>query len=139
MAALIHHSLDLLGGMLAVVAVLFTLKETREESLSAGISRLIATGVSFALCLVYLLFFPFHAEGMALLIGIATVIMIELGRRSEIVTAGITISVVMIVLVLSPAFAWHQPLMRLLDTAVSIVVALMFAQAGSFLFGLKPE
>jgi hypothetical protein len=38
----------LLGGMWAAVATLFVFRETREGSLSAGISRLIATCVSFA-------------------------------------------------------------------------------------------
>jgi len=45
----------LLGGMWATVATLFVFRETRANSLAAGISRLIATGVSFALCLAYLL------------------------------------------------------------------------------------
>ena len=44
---------DLLGGMWAVVATVFVFRETRVSSLSAGTARLIATCVSFALCLLY--------------------------------------------------------------------------------------
>ena len=53
----------LLGGMWATVATVFVFRDTRTSSLAAGISRLIATGVSFALCLAYLLIFPFHPAG----------------------------------------------------------------------------
>ena len=43
----IDHSDTLLGGMWAAVATLFVFRETREGSVSAGVSRLIATCVSF--------------------------------------------------------------------------------------------
>jgi uncharacterized membrane protein YccC len=85
---------DLLGGMWAVVATVFVFRETRVRSLSAGFARLVATCVSFALCLFYLLLFPFTPVGMAVLIGIGTVAMALLGRRDDIVTAGITTAVV---------------------------------------------
>src|SRR6476661_83648 len=81
---------DLLGGMWAVVATVFVFRETRVRSLSAGIARLLATCVSFALCLLYLLLFPFTPLGMAALIAIGTLVMALLGRREDIVTAGIT-------------------------------------------------
>lgn len=70
---------DLLGGMWAVVATVFVFRETRVSSLSAGVARLIATCVSFALCLLYLLIFPFTAVGLAALLGIGTAIMTLLG------------------------------------------------------------
>ena len=54
----------LLGGMWATVATVFVFRETRASSLAAGVSRLIATGVSFALCLAYLLALPFHPAGL---------------------------------------------------------------------------
>src|SRR5258707_1123252 len=47
---------DFLGGMWAVAATVFVFRETRLRSLSAGIARLIATCVSFALCLLYVAF-----------------------------------------------------------------------------------
>jgi hypothetical protein len=59
---------DLLGGMWAVVATVFVFRGTRVGSLSAGTARLIATCVSFALCLLYLWVFPFTALGLAALI-----------------------------------------------------------------------
>src|SRR5215472_4743983 len=58
----------LLGGMWATVATVFVFRDTRASSLAAGISRLIATGVSFALCLAYLVVLPFHPVGLAALL-----------------------------------------------------------------------
>src|SRR5258708_21022806 len=66
---------DFLGGMWAVVATVFVFRESRLGSLSAGIARLIATCVSFALCLLYLSFFPFIPVGVAVLISIGTLAM----------------------------------------------------------------
>ncbi len=66
----VDESSDFLGGMWAVVATVFVFRETRLGSLSAGIARLIATCVSFALCLLYLSLFPFTPVGMAALIAI---------------------------------------------------------------------
>jgi uncharacterized membrane protein YccC len=122
---------NLLGGMWAVVATVFVFRDTRDQSLFAGISRMIATCVSFALCLVYLLFLPFNPAGMAALIGIGTLSAMLLGRRNEIVTTGITTAVVMVVAALSPADAWRQPLLRLLDTIVGVTVGHTFAWTGS--------
>ncbi|HEX9461204.1 MAG TPA: FUSC family protein [Alphaproteobacteria bacterium] len=125
---------DLLGGMWAVVAAVFVFRETRVRSLSAGIARLIATCVSFALCFLYLLLFPFTPVGMAALIGIGTVAMALLDRRDDIVTVGITTAVVMVVAAMSPEDAWHQPLLRLADTIVGIAVGVACKWLGSFLF-----
>jgi hypothetical protein len=63
---------DLLGGMWAVVATIFVFRESRESSLSAGLARLIATCVSFVLCLAYLFIFPFTPFGLGVVIGIGT-------------------------------------------------------------------
>src|SRR5713226_8813807 len=125
---------DLLGGMWAVAATVFVFRETRRRSLSAGADRLIATCVSFALCLLYLSFFPFTPVGMAALIAIGTVVIALLGRRDEIVTVGITTAVVMVVAAMSPADAWQQPLLRLADTLVGIAVGVACKWVGSFLF-----
>src|SRR6266852_4177737 len=51
----VDESSEFLGGMWAVVATVFVFRESRLRSLSAGIARLIATCVSFAVCLLYLL------------------------------------------------------------------------------------
>jgi uncharacterized membrane protein YgaE (UPF0421/DUF939 family) len=125
---------DFLGGMWAVVATVFVFRETRLGSLSAGIARLIATCVSFALCLLYLLLFPFTPVGMAALIAIGTMVMASLGRRDDIVTVGITTVVVMVVAAMSPSDAWQQPLLRLVDTIVGIAVGVACKWVASFLF-----
>src|SRR5215469_2909796 len=109
---MINRDSDLLGGMWAAVATVFVFRSTREDSWSAGVTRLIATSVSFALCLLYLWFFPFTVAGMAVLIGIGTLAMMLLDRRDDIVTTGITTVVVMVVAAISPLNAWHQPVLR---------------------------
>jgi uncharacterized membrane protein YgaE (UPF0421/DUF939 family) len=126
---------DFLGGMWAVAATVFVFRESRARSLSAGIARLIATCVSFALCLLYLSLFPFRPVGMAALIGLGSVAMALLGRRDDIVTTGITIAVVMVVAAMSPEDAWHQPLLRLADTVVGIAIGVACKWAGSLLLG----
>jgi chromate transport protein ChrA len=65
----------LLGGMWAVVATVFVYRLRYHESRSAALSRMAATLLSFVLCLVYLLIFPFSAWGMAALIGIGAMIL----------------------------------------------------------------
>jgi uncharacterized membrane protein YgaE (UPF0421/DUF939 family) len=125
---------DFLGGMWAVVATVFVFRETRLRSLSAGIARLLATCVSFALCLLYLSLFPFTPMGMAALIAIGTMVMALLGRRDDIVTVGITTAVVMVVAAMSPSDAWQQPLLRLVDTVVGIGVGVACKWVGSLLF-----
>jgi uncharacterized membrane protein YgaE (UPF0421/DUF939 family) len=124
---------DFLGGMWAVAATVFVFRQSQVRSLSAGIGRLIATCVSFALCLLYLLIFPFTPVGMAALIGAGTVAITLLGRRDDIVTTGITTAVVMVVAAMSPVDAWHQPLLRLADTVVGIAIGVACKWAGSFL------
>ena len=124
----------LLGGMWATVATVFVFRETRASSLAAGISRLSATCVSLALCLVYLLIWSFHPVGLAALLGIGTLIMMGLGRRDDIVTTGITTTVVMVVAAISPQDAWHQPILRLLDTVVGITVGVACKWMASFLY-----
>lgn len=124
----------LLGGMWATVATVFVFQVTRADSLSAGIARLIATCVSFALCLAYLVILPFHPAGLAALLGIGTLIMMYLGRRGDIVTTGITTTVVMVVAAMSPQNAWRQPLLRFVDTVIGIAVGVTCKWSGSFLY-----
>jgi uncharacterized membrane protein YccC len=118
---------DLLGGMWAVVATVFVYRHAYEESLDAAVSRVAATSLSFALCFGYLLFLPFEPLGMAALIGIGAVTMSLLGRRDDIVTTGITTTVVMVVAAMSPDHAWRQPVLRVVDTVVGVVVGLLGA------------
>jgi uncharacterized membrane protein YccC len=133
----VDKSSDFLGGMWAVVATVFVFRDTRINSIPAGLARLIATCVSFALCLLYLLIFPFQPLGMAVLIGLGTVVMMILGRREDIVTTGITTAVVMVVAAMSPRDAWQQPLLRLIDTVVGIAVGIGSMRIASFLFVQK--
>jgi uncharacterized membrane protein YccC len=120
LSSIVTRDSDLLGGMWAAVATVFVFRASRGDSFSAGVARLIATIVSFVLCLAYLWFCPFTIAGMAALIVIGTLIMMLLDRRDDIITTGITTIVVMVVAATSPEDAWLQPLLRLLDTVVGI-------------------
>jgi hypothetical protein len=124
----------LLGGMWVVVATTFVFRESRESTLSAGLARLIATCVSFALCLAYLLIFPFTGVGMAVVIGLGTIVMVLLGRQEDVVTTGITTAVVLVAAALSTQPAWHQPILRLLDTLVGIGVGVLCKWLASYAF-----
>jgi len=93
-----------------------------------------ATCVSFALCLGYLAIWPFHPAGLAALIAIGTLTMMYMGREEDVVTTGITTIVVMVVAGLSPQDAWHQPLLRLIDTVVGIAVGVICKWVASSLY-----
>lgn len=114
-----------LGGTWAAVSTMVVFRITRADSIMAGVGRLVATGISFLLCLAYLLIFPFHLAGLAVLVGLGTLITIYIGRRDDIVTTGVTTIVIMIVAARSPEPAWHQPLLRLGDTAAGIAVGVV--------------
>src|SRR5246127_3030572 len=118
---------DLLGGMWAVVATVFVFRDGCEQSVRAVLVRMSATSLSFVLCLVYLLLFPFHFLGMAALVGIGAVVMSLLGRPDDIITTGITTTVVMVVAAMRPNHAWQQPILRMIDTVVGVVVGLVGA------------
>lgn len=121
---------DLLGGMWAVVATIFVFRYRVLQSGRAAISRTLATFLSFALCFVYFLFFPFNVFGMVALIWIGTVILGLIGRSEDIVTTAITTAVVFVVAGISTGPAWVQPILRLVDTAVGIVVGLLASRVG---------
>ena len=118
---------DLLGGMWAVVATVFVYRYSYEESVGAALSRMGATSLSFALCFIYLLFFPFHFWGMATLIGVGAVAMSLLGRADDVITTGITTTVVMVVGGISPDHAWKEPILRMVDTIVGVAVGVLGA------------
>src|SRR4029077_6335474 len=129
---------DLLGGMWAVVAMVFVFRNSYEQSVRAALLRMSATSLSFVLCFIYLLLFPFHFLGMAALVGIGAVVLFLLRRPDDIIPTGITTTVVMVVAAMSPSHAWHQPILRMIDTVVGVVVglvgawmSLMAASAGS--------
>jgi len=118
---------DLLGGMWAVVATVFVYRQSYQQSVRAALSRMAATSLSFVLCLVYLLIFPFSPWGMTALIGIGVITLTLLGRFEDIITAGITTAVVMVVAGISPQHAWIQPILRLVDTIVGVGVGIAAA------------
>lgn len=128
---------DLLGGMWAAVAAAFVFRDTRAHSLSAGIARLIATCVSFAFCLLYLSFISPSAVGIPILVAAGTLVMIALRRREDIVTTAITTVVVMVVAIISPEHAWHQPVLRFLDTVIGIGVGVTCKWAASMIFAKR--
>jgi uncharacterized membrane protein YgaE (UPF0421/DUF939 family) len=118
----------LLGGMWAVVATVFVYRLSYQRRLSVALSRMAATLLSFVLCLLYLLIFPFSAWGMAALIGIGAIVLALLGRSEDIITTGITTAVMMVVAGISPEHAWIQPILRLVDTFVGIGVGIVAAR-----------
>jgi hypothetical protein len=113
-----------LGGMWAVVATVFVYRLSYQQSVRAALSRMVATLLSFVLCLGYLLIFPFNAWGMAALIGLGAIALTLLDRSEDIITTGITTAVVMVVAGISPHHAWEQPVLRLVDTLVGIGVGI---------------
>ena len=119
---IVDRDSDFLGGMWAAVAAIFVFRDTHQGSLAAGLARLIATSVSFALCLPYFLLFPFNPIGMAVVLTLGTILMMLFGRREDILTTAITTVVVMVVAGISPGGAWEQPLLRLADTIVGIAI-----------------
>ena len=115
---------QLLGGMWSVIATVFVYRESYKDSVSAALSRIAATSLSFVLCLGYLLLFPFSSWGMTILIAIGAVILIMIDRAGEVITTSITTTVVMVVAGISPQHAWRQPILRLFDTLIGIAVGI---------------
>jgi uncharacterized membrane protein YccC len=129
----VDHAHDLLGGLWGVLATVFVFRETRSASREAGISLLIATSVSFVLCMAYLWTLPFNAVGMVVLLAIGTLVMTLLGRRDSVAATSVTTAVVLIVAALDPLHAVEQPWLRVVDTAVGVVSGICWRFAGSLL------
>lgn len=123
----VPHDDDLLGGMWAVIAACFVLRESYQQSIAAALSRMSATLVSFALCLAYLAFLPFHAWALAMLVGASALVVTLAGLPGDAITAAITTTVIMVVAAVSPQDAWHQPILRLVDTVVGVSVGVAAA------------
>ena len=118
---------DALGGMWAVVATVFVVRDSYAKSLAAALSRMAATLVSFALCLAYLAVLPFDPRGLAVLVSLSVLFTVLIGRPDDAITAAITTTVVLVVANLSPHDAWQQPILRLADTAIGLAVGLAAA------------
>jgi hypothetical protein len=121
---------DMLGGLWAVIATVFVCRFTYDQSATAAVSRVAATSVSFVLCLIYLIFLPFHVWALAVLIGASALVATLIGRPGDAITAGITTAVVMVVAGVSPHDAWLQPIFRFADTVIGVAVGVAAAWAG---------
>jgi uncharacterized membrane protein YgaE (UPF0421/DUF939 family) len=121
---------DVLGGLWAVLATIFVLRDSFGKSVAAAVSRMSATFVGFVLCLIYLAFLPFHAWALAVLVGASALVVMLLGRPGDAVTAGITTAVIMVVAAVSPQHAWQQPILRLADTIIGVAVGALAAWTG---------
>jgi uncharacterized membrane protein YccC len=113
-----------------VIATVFVCRFSCHESMKAAVSRVSATLVSFALCLIYLTFLPFHIWALAVLTGASALVVILIGRPQDAVIAGITTTVVIGVTAISPQHAWQQPILRLADTIVGVAVGVAAAWVG---------
>jgi uncharacterized membrane protein YccC len=129
---------DLLGGMWAVLATVFVTRDSYQQSVTAAVTRMAATSVSFVFCLLYLIFLPFHAWALALLVGASALAVTLMGRSDDAVTAGVTTAVILVVAAVSPHDAWQQPILRLADTVVGVVVGVSAAWAGMRLIARLP-
>jgi uncharacterized membrane protein YccC len=118
------------GALWAVISVVFVLRDSYEKSTAAAVSRMAATSVSFVLCLIYLIFLPFHVWALGLLVGASALAVILLGRPGDAVSAGISSAVVMIASTLDPEHAWQQPILRFVDTVAGVVVGVVAAWVG---------
>jgi Fusaric acid resistance protein-like len=138
-ARIVSRDDELLGGMWAVIATIFVFRFTYQESVTAALSRMSATALSFALCFLYLLLFPFRPLGLAALIGIGAILLSLIGRSGDIITAGITTAVVMVAAGISPQHAWKEPIFRLIDTVIGIGVGIAGAWMGRALTRHSPS
>ncbi|HTS95479.1 MAG TPA: FUSC family protein [Streptosporangiaceae bacterium] len=116
-----------IGALWAVISTVFVLRDSYQHSTAAALSRMAATSVSFVLCLIYLVFLPFHSWALGLLIGASALAVTLLGRPGDAVSAGISSAVVMIAARLSPQHAWEQPVLRFIDTVVGVIIGVAAA------------
>jgi uncharacterized membrane protein YccC len=128
----------IVGGVWAVIATIIVSKNSYQQTAAAAVSRVYGTLVSMVLCLVYLIFFPFHVWGLALLIGLSAFVTVLIGRPGDAPAAAITTAVLIGLAQLSPHDAWRQPIIRLADTIVGAAVGLAAAWVGLRLLKLDP-
>jgi putative flippase GtrA len=112
----------------------FSFRDSRVPSWMAGLERLLATTISFALCLPWLLFLPATPLALSLLIGAGSLVMMLLNRQDDVVTTGITTAVVLGVAMISPEHAWEQPVLRFIDTFVGITIGICCKWVASYAF-----
>ncbi len=111
-------------------ATVFACRFSYDQSTTAAVSRVAATSVSFVLFLIDLIFLPFHARALAVLIGASALVATLIGRPGDAITAGITTAVVMVVAAVGPHDAWQQPILRFADTVMGVAVGIVAARVG---------
>ncbi|HXB49807.1 MAG TPA: FUSC family protein [Streptosporangiaceae bacterium] len=127
----------IIGGLWAAIATIFVSKSSYQQSVAAAVSRVAGTLVSFALCFVYLVFLPVHLWAFALLIGVSALAPTLAGRPADAATAAITTAVLLALAALDPHHAWLQPILRLGDTVVGVIVGVAAARVGRKLTGQR--
>lgn len=110
-----------------MIATVFVYRDTQADTVAAATSRMAATVVSLGLCLVYLLIAASHPWAMGMLVALGTILVTLAGRPGDSVTTGVTIAVVMVVAELEPRNAWEQPILRLADTFIGVIIGLATA------------
>ena len=125
----------IIGGLWAAIATIFVSKSSYEQSVAAAVSRVAGTLVSFVVCFLYLIFLPVHLWAFALLIGVSALAPTLAGRPADAPTAAITTAVLLAIAVLDPHHAWLQPILRLADTVVGVIVGIAAAWLGRRLIG----
>jgi uncharacterized membrane protein YccC len=128
----------IIGGLWAAVATIFVSKSSYEQSVTAAVSRVAGTVVSFVVCFVYLVFLPVHLWAFALLIGVSALVPTLAGRPADAPTAAITTAVLLAIAALDPHHAWLQPILRLADTVVGAIVGVAAAWLAGRLIG-RPD
>lgn len=118
---------DVLGGLWAVIATIFVMRQSYDQSIAAALTRILATFVSFAICLLYLAFLPFHSVAMAALIGLSSLTVVLIGRPGDSATAAIATAIVMVSAAVSPQDAWQLPILRVADTLIGIAIGIAAA------------
>jgi uncharacterized membrane protein YccC len=134
----IASSDHVVGGAWSVIATIIVSKNTYRGSAAAAVSRVYGTLVSMIICLLYLIFFPFHIWAMALLIGLSVFVTALVGRPGDAPAAAITTAVLIVLAQLSPHHAWTQPILRFGDTVVGAAVGVAAAWIGLRLLRLDP-
>ncbi len=121
---------DTIGALWAAVSTIFVYRHSYDESESAALSRMAGTSVSFALCLVYLLLFPFHLWAIAVLIATGAFALAIAGRPQDTMPASLATLVVLVITSINPHNAWQQPIAWLVDTAVGVAIGLVAVWVG---------
>jgi uncharacterized membrane protein YccC len=93
------------------------------------VSRTTATFLSLVICLIYLVFLPFHVWALPVLICVTVLAATLIGRKEDAIIAAITTTVLLIVVAASPQHAWLQPILRFADTVIGVAIGIVAAWA----------